>query len=493
MSITPDCREIEALAASYPIIPVCREIIADIVTPITLLRRIAALSTHYYLLESIEGGENWGRYSFLGFDPVMQVTCKDQTVTVHHYDKQAYSQADQVIRTNKPYDVVRDILKDYRSPKLPGLPPFTGGFVGYFAYSMIGYAEPVLSIKKGNCNDFDLMLFDTVIAYDHLKQKIDIVVNMKTDRVMENYGKACTKLESIARMIGENTPLKKSTVTDQPDFHCNVTKEEFCRMVERAKEYIVDGDIFQAVLSRQFTSEYNGSLLNAYRVLRTTNPSPYMVYLHMGDMEIMSTSPETLVRLKNGRLTTFPVAGSRPRGSSDEEDRKLEEELLADEKELAEHNMLVDLGRNDLGKIAKFSTVEVTGYKMIHRYSRIMHICSQVEADIKSDCDACSAIEAVLPAGTLSGAPKIRACEIIEELESEPRGIYGGALGYIDFAGNMDTCIAIRMAVKNQGRVYVQAGGGIVADSVPELEYEESANKAKAVIHAIETAGEVND
>lgn len=489
MSITPDCREIEALAASYPIIPVCREIFADIVTPITLLRKIAALSSHYYLLESIEGGENWGRYSFLGFDPVMQVTCKDQTVTVHHYDKQA----DHVIKTKNPYDVVRDILKDYRSPKLPGLPPFTGGFVGYFAYSMIGYAEPVLSIKKGNCNDFDLMLFDTVIAYDHLKQKIDIVVNMKTDRVMENYGKACTKLESLARMIGENTPLKKSTVTDQPEFHCNVTKEEFCRMVERAKEYIVDGDIFQAVLSRQFTSEYNGSLLNAYRVLRTTNPSPYMVYLHMGDMEIMSTSPETLVRLKDGRLTTFPVAGSRPRGSSDEEDRRLEEELLADEKELAEHNMLVDLGRNDLGKIAKFSTVEVTGYKMIHRYSRIMHICSQVEADIKSDCDACSAIEAVLPAGTLSGAPKIRACEIIEKLETEPRGIYGGALGYVDFTGNMDTCIAIRMAVKNQGRVYVQAGGGIVADSVPEREYEESANKAKAVIHAIERAGEVND
>ncbi|WP_077612158.1 anthranilate synthase component I family protein [Clostridium sp. Marseille-P2415] len=493
MNIIPDCREIEALAASYPIIPVCREIYADIVTPITLLRKIAALSSRYYLLESIEGGENWGRYSFLGYDPVMQVTCRDKTVTVHHYGTQAPARADQVIQTEKPYDVLRDILKDYRSPRLAGLPPFTGGFVGYFAYSMIGYAEPVLSIKKGNCNDFDLMLFDTVIAYDHLKQKISIVVNMKTDRVMENYGDACTRLESIARMIGENTPLKKSAVTGRPDFRCNVTKEEFCRMVERAKEYIVDGDIFQAVLSRQFTSSYSDSLLNAYRVLRTTNPSPYMVYLHMDGMEIMSTSPETLVRLKNGRLTTFPVAGSRPRGSSEEEDQMLEKELLADEKELAEHNMLVDLGRNDLGKIARFSTVEVTGYKMIHRYSRIMHICSQVEADITPERDAFHAIEAVLPAGTLSGAPKIRACEIIEELETEPRGIYGGALGYIDFTGNMDTCIAIRMAVKSQGKVYVQAGGGIVADSVPEREYEESANKARAVIHAIETAGEVND
>lgn len=490
MNITPDCKEIEALAASYPVIPVCREIFADIVTPITLLRKIAAKSSRYYLLESIEGGEKWGRYSFLGYDPVLKVTLKDHMVRVHHYSQPV---DDKVIRTRKPYDVLRDILKDYRSPKLPGLPPFTGGFVGYFAYSMVGYAEPVLTIKKGACNDFDLMLFDTVIAYDHLKQKISLVVNMKTDRVMENYGKACTKLESIAAMIGENIPLKKSAVTSRPAFRCNVTKEEYCSMVERAKDYIVDGDIFQAVLSRQFTSDYQDSLLNAYRVLRTTNPSPYMVYLHMDDTEIISTSPETLVRLKNGRLTTFPVAGSRPRGKDEEEDKRLSKELLADEKELAEHNMLVDLGRNDLGKIAEFSTVEVTGYQMIHRYSRIMHICSQVEADITPGRDAFHAIEAVLPAGTLSGAPKIRACEIIEELETEPRGIYGGALGYIDFAGNMDTCIAIRMAVKSQGNVYVQAGGGIVADSIPEREYEESENKAKAVIRAIETAGEVND
>ena len=490
MNITPDCKEIEALAASYPVIPVCREIFADIVTPITLLRKIAAKCSRYYLLESIEGGEKWGRYSFLGYDPVLKVTLKDHVVRIHHY---SLPEKDQAILTSEPYDVLRNILKDYRSPKFPGLPPFTGGFVGYFAYSMVGYAEPVLSIKKGTCNDFDLMLFDTVIAYDHLKQKISLVVNMKTDRVMENYGKACTKLESIAAMIGENIPLKKSSVTSQPNFSCNVTKEKYCSMVERAKDYIVDGDIFQAVLSRQFTSDYQDSLLNAYRVLRTTNPSPYMVYLHMDDTEIISTSPETLVRLKNGRLTTFPVAGSRPRGKDEEEDKRLSKELLADEKELAEHNMLVDLGRNDLGKIAAFSTVEVTGYQMIHRYSRIMHICSQVEADITPDRDAFHAIEAVLPAGTLSGAPKIRACEIIEELETEPRGIYGGALGYIDFAGNMDTCIAIRMAVKSQGKVYVQAGGGIVADSVPEREYEESENKAKAVIRAIETAREVND
>lgn len=493
MNITPDCGEIEALAASYPVIPVCREIFADIVTPITLLRKIAASSSRYYLLESIEGGETWGRYSFLGYDPVLRVTCREGSVKVHRYASASPDKEDEVISTSQPLNVLRDILKDYRSPKLPGLPPFTGGFVGYFAYRMMGYAEPVLSIKPGDCNDFDLLLFDTVIAYDHLKQKISIVVNMKTDRVMENYGKACARLEAIAGMIGKHTPLKESTVTDQPKFTCNVTKEEFCRMVEKAKEFITNGDIFQAVLSRQFVSDYKGSLLNAYRVLRTTNPSPYMVYLHMEDMEVISASPETLVRLKDGRLTTFPVAGSRPRGATDAEDKRLEIELLSDEKELAEHNMLVDLGRNDLGKIARYSSVEVTRYQMIHRYSRIMHICSQVEAQIRPEFDALSAIEAVLPAGTLSGAPKIRACQIIEALEKEPRGIYGGALGYIDFTGNMDTCIAIRMAVKSRDKVYVQAGGGIVADSVPEQEYEESGNKAKAVIHAIETAGEVND
>ncbi|MGN0405442.1 MAG: anthranilate synthase component I [Bariatricus sp.] len=481
----PDCNEILKFASDYDIIPICREIYADVVTPITLLRKIAAMSKRYYLLESIEGGEKWGRYSFLGYDPLMRVYCSDGKVVIEQ-DKE-----ENVIETDKPLEVVRKIMKDYRSPKIAGMPPFTGGFVGYFSYAMIGYAEPVLNIKKGKFHDFDLMLFDKVIAYDHLKQKISIIVNMRTDKVMENYGKATARIQSIANMIQSkeipDIPVSESRI----EFTCNVSKEEYCRLVERTKEYIVDGDIFQAVISRQFTSPYEGSLINPYRVLRTTNPSPYMVYMHIDGEEIMSTSPETLVRLQNGRVTTFPVAGSRPRGKTEEEDKELEKDLLADEKELSEHNMLVDLGRNDLGRIAKFNSVEVTEYMMIHRYSKIMHICSQVEADIKDGCDGLTAIESVLPAGTLSGAPKIRACEIIEEMESEERGIYGGALGYLDFTGNMDTCIAIRMAVKKDGKVYVQAGGGIVADSVPEKEYEESANKAAAVMNAIKCAGEV--
>ncbi len=483
----PECDEILELAKSYDIVPVCKEIYADVITPITLLRKIAGLSKRYYLLESIEGGEKWGRYSFLGFDPIMRVYCENDTVTIEQDGKE------QKISTKKPLEVLREIMKDYKAPRLNNLPPFAGGLVGYFAYAMMGYAEPVLKIKKGTFHDYDLMMFDKVIAYDHLKQKICIIVNMKTDKVMENYGKATADIQSIIHMIRQ-AEVKEIPISDSKiDFTCNVSKEEYCKIIEKTKEYIVDGDIFQAVIARQFSSPYEGSLINPYRVLRTTNPSPYMVFMKIDDDELMSSSPETLVRLQNGRLTTFPVAGSRPRGKTEEEDQALVEDLLGDEKELSEHNMLVDLGRNDLGRISKFDSVEVTEYMMIHKYSKIMHICSQVESNIREDLDGLDAIESVLPAGTLSGAPKIRACQIIEEMESEERGVYGGALGYLDFTGNLDTCIAIRMAVKKNGRVYVEAGGGIVADSIPENEYQESANKAAAVMNAIKNAKEVLD
>ena len=487
MLIRPDLESIQDLAGDYSIIPVCREIYADVTTPIALLRKFSGISKRYFLLESIEGGEKWGRYSFLGFDPVMRVSCKENRVVVES------DGGFREIETNHPYDVLRGIQQGYRSPRIPDMPPFTGGFVGYWAYAMIAYAEPSLSIKRGDCNDFDLMLFDRVVAYDHLQQKICIVVNVRTDNLMENYARAVAELEAMAALICAEHELFRHKSERNLNFTCNVSQTEYCAMVERAKTYIYEGDIFQAVISRQFSAPYHSSLLNAYRVLRTTNPSPYMVYLHMDGDEIMSTSPETLVRLQNGRLTTFPVAGSRPRGKSETEDKDLENELLADEKELAEHNMLVDLGRNDLGKISQFSSVEVTDYLAVHRYSTIMHICSQVESNILPGYDAFKAIEAVLPAGTLSGAPKIRACQIIEELESEPRGIYGGALGYVDFGGNMDTCIAIRMAVKKGHQVFVQAGGGIVADSIPEKEYEESGYKALAVINAIKQAAEVDE
>lgn len=483
--IKPSCDEIMELAKSYNTIPVCKEILADVITPITLLRRIAASKKRFFLLESIEGGEKWGRYSFIGYDPIMRVSCKNAVVTIDRNGKMKN------IETKKPLEVLRSILKDYKSPSLKELPPFTGGLVGYFAYSMIGYAEPKLKIKSGDFNDYDVMLFDKVIAYDHLKQKICVIVNMSTDKILENYGKATAEIEKIINLINDSSPLPELKGRMKSDFECNVSEKEYCNIVEKTKEYIRDGDIFQAVISRKFTCKYDGSLINAYRVLRTINPSPYMVYMNIDDDEIISTSPETLVRLQNGRLYTFPVAGSRPRGKTDEEDIAFEKSLLSDEKELSEHNMLVDLGRNDLGRISKYDSVEVTKYMVIHRYSKIMHICSQVESNIRDDCDAMDAIESVLPAGTLSGAPKIRACEIIEEQEALPRDIYGGALGYMDFTGNLDTCIAIRMAYKKGENVYVQAGGGIVADSVPKNEYEESANKAAAVMNAVRNADEL--
>lgn len=524
--LKPDSETIMKLAGKYSIIPICRELFGDSTTPIAILRKLAQKSSRYYLLESVEGGEKWGRYSFLGCDPVMRVICRgtgneaENNVEIESRlgnNGKAEDDAERnastggrernsadsppseviieedgkkhIVYTTHPLEVLRDILKDYKAPSLPELPPFTGGFVGYFAYSMIGYAEPVLDIKKGTFPDYDVMMFDKVIAYDHLKQKLLLIVNMKTDKVLENYGKATAEIEKLASLMQQEIP-ESPAEKEEILFTCTTKKQDYCEQVERTKEYIRSGDIFQAVISRQFQSPMKQSLLNAYRVLRTTNPSPYMVYLHSEDLELMSTSPETLVRLNKGRLVTFPVAGSRPRGKTEEEDAALAEDLLKDEKELSEHNMLVDLGRNDLGRISQYGSIEVTEYQMIHKYSRIMHICSQVEGDIQEEEDALDAIEAVLPAGTLSGAPKIRACQIIEELEQEERGIYGGALGYIDFTGNMDTCIAIRMAVRKDDTVYVQAGGGIVVDSVPEKEYEESGNKAAAVIQAVIRAGE---
>ena len=390
-------------------------------------------------------------------------------------------------------ETLREVLRDYRSPKLEGMPPFTGGLVGYFSYRMVGYAEPVLKLRESQFNDYHLMLFDRVIAYDHLTQKILVVVNVPIGDLEAGYDRALKEIQKLIALIRDTAPLPVFNADEHPQFSCNVTKEEFCRRVEKTKGYITEGDIFQAVISRRFEADYQGSLLNTYRVLRTTNPSPYMFYIRTGDVEIAGTSPETLIKLQHGKLSTYPVAGTRPRGADDQEDAELERDLLSDEKELAEHNMLVDLARNDLGKISRFGSVKVKEYMQIHRYSQVMHIASIVEGDIRPDKDAADAIVTALPAGTLSGAPKIRACQIIDEVEGEPRGIYGGAIGYIDFSGNMDVCIAIRMAVKKDGKVTVQAGGGIVADSVPENEYQESANKARAAMNAVIRASEVNE
>ena len=397
------------------------------------------------------------------------------------------------VKTDDPSEVLRQILADYKSPKMEYLPSFTGGLVGYFSYDYLGYSEPTVKREvedTENFKDVDLMLFDKVIAFDNLKQKIILIVNMPLADPEVGYNKAVMELKQMRNLLrnGEkkDEPAGRLLGEVQPLFD----KERYCDMVESAKAYIREGDIFQIVLSNRLAAPFEGSLLNTYRVLRTLNPSPYMFYFSGTDVEVAGASPETLVKLEDGVLHTFPLAGTRPRGKTEAEDQALEAELLADEKELAEHNMLVDLGRNDLGRLSRFGTVEVESLHSIERFSHVMHIGSTVRGMIRDDKDTLDAVEAVLPAGTLSGAPKIRACQLIGELENNKRGIYGGAIGYIDFTGNMDTCIAIRIAYKKNGKVFVRSGAGIVADSVPEKEYEECINKAKAVVNALKLAEE---
>ena len=400
------------------------------------------------------------------------------------------------LETDDPGQEIRRILSEYRSPKVAELPPFTGGFVGYFSYDYLKYSEPSLRFDgddSAGFNDLDLMLFEKVIAFDQLRQKIVIMVTIKTDHLAVNYNRAVRELDYLVGLIHSDVPASGQLPRLLSDFKPHFDREAYCEIVKKTKGYIREGDIFQAVPSNRLTAEMEGSLFNTYRVLRTINPSPYMYYIACDDLEIAGASPETLVKLQDGELSTFPIAGTSPRGRTSEEDAELEERLLKDPKELAEHNMLVDLGRNDLGRVSRYGSVKVQEYLKVQKYSHVMHITSVVTGQLRENMDQLDAVAAVLPAGTLSGAPKIRACEIINELEGIRRGIYGGAIGYIDFTGNMDVCIAIRTAVKKDGRVYVQSGGGVVADSDPEKEYQESINKAMAVVEAVKQSVEVMD
>ncbi len=479
--------EAEKISKGYQVVPVSKEILSDIKTPIEVLRILKGVSHHCYMLESVESQEKYGQYTFLGFHPKMEITCMNGVMTVR-------KEKETVTEVEHPAEVIRQILEEYKSPKIEGMPTFTGGLVGYFSYDYLKYSEPKLDLNAEDTEGFkdvDLMLFDKVIAFDHFHQKIHVIANAKTDHLKEEYDRCVREIYEIIDLIrtGEPARIEPGRVTSE--FRALFSEKEYCEMVERAKKYIYEGDIFQVVLSNRLEADYEGSLFNAYRLLRTINPSPYMFYFSSDDMEVAGASPETLVKLEDGTLHTFPLAGTRPRGKTKEEDLALEKELLSDEKERAEHNMLVDLGRNDLGKISKFGTVEVEEYMKVLRYSHVMHIGSTVRGEIADKYTGLDAVDAVLPAGTLSGAPKIRAMEIINELENNKRGIYGGAIGYIDFAGNLDTCIAIRTAYKKNGKVFVRSGAGIVADSIPENEYRECINKAKAVMNAVEQGIEV--
>ena len=487
--IFPSLDRVKAIAPGYDIVPVYMEILSDVRTPISVLKALKQVSSHTYLLESADNSNHWGRYSFLGYDPKIELFCKNHTMTIKDGTTRTFECSD-------PAAEIRNILSQYKSPRLEELPTFTGGFVGYFACEYIRYTEPTLDFPTPDddpamVNDVDLMLFDKVIAFDHYKNKIYLIANISTNDLERNYNKAELELKALADLVvnGKEADVPKGVL--KTEFTSEFTKDEFEAVVKKTQHYIKEGDIFQCVVSNRREAEFDGSLLNAYRVLRTLNPSPYMFYLSGGNVELTGASPETLVKLTDGKMYTFPIAGTMRRGKTEAEDLAIEEKLINDEKELAEHNMLVDLGRNDLGKIAKFGSVQVEALHMLQRFSHVIHITSTVSGDIQDGKDALDAIGATLPAGTLSGAPKIRAIEILHELEKSPRGVYGGAVGYIDFSGNMDVCIGIRMAMNKGGKVYVRAGAGIVRDSVPASEYNETLIKGQSMISAITDAQEV--
>ena len=457
------------------------EFLSDFTTPVNVLNVLKNVSNHVFLLESVEDRKNWGRFTFLGFDPKLEINCTDGVLTI----------GGETIETEEPDEEIRKVLEKYRSPRIPGLPTFTGGLVGYFSYDYLKYHEKSLRLDAKDTEhfrDIDLMLFDRVIVFDNLKQHIILLVNVDLSGGQSAYDEGVAELRRLEDLLRHGKPKKDAPGHLTSEITPYFTKEQYCAMVEQAKHHIHEGDIFQIVLSNRLEASYEGTLLNAYRVLRTLNPSPYMFYFSSSDLEVAGASPETLVKLEDGVLHTFPLAGTRPRGKTGEEDRRIEAELLSDEKELAEHNMLVDLGRNDIGRISKFGTVKVEKYHEIERYSHVMHIGSTVRGELRDDLDALDAVGSILPAGTLSGAPKIRACQLINDLEDNKRGIYGGGIGYIDFTGNLDLCIAIRIAYKKNGHVFIRSGAGIVADSVPKKEYQECLNKAAAVVTALHEA-----
>jgi anthranilate synthase component 1 len=491
---TPEIQEVIRLARTYNLIPVVRHLLADTETPIRVFHHLYQ-ERRAFLLESVEGGVKWARYSFIGSDPFLMIRAKNGITEIE-------TKSEKSSTTDKPIDVLKAHLRSYTSPQLEDLPRFTGGAVGFFGYDLLQYYEklPAHRVDDLQMNDMQFMFCDQVIAFDHFKQQIKVIANVHvlpfaTDEdIVQAYHETCAKIDATIEKI--KRPLNMDTMLHNPIaadvdlgvVNSNITKEAYISNVEKAKEYIRAGDIFQVVLSQRFEIETEVSPLHVYRVLRTLNPSPYMYVLKMDDEVIVGTSPELLVRVEEEKVETRPIAGTRPRGDTEEEDLQLEQELLADEKERAEHLMLVDLGRNDIGRVSEFGTVKCDTFMEIERYSHVMHIVSNVTGKIAKDKDFFDAFLSCLPAGTVSGAPKLRAMSIIAELEQESRGAYAGAIGYLGFSGNLDTCITIRTIIFKHGKAFVQAGAGIVWDSIPEKEYEETVNKAKGMLKSIRMA-----
>jgi anthranilate synthase component I len=481
--------EFKELAGRGTFVPVCKEVVADLLTPVSAFLKIAEHADYAFLLESVEGGEHVGRYSFLGKDPFLILRARGGKTTI--------DRGGQASESDEPFiAALRRLMADFRSPFVPDLPRFTGGAVGYLGYGAASWFEPVLGDLGASVDGADeagFMLFDTVLAFDHVQHRILIIANARItadDDLESLYQFACAKIQFVERELERNLSHLRKEASGRPALESNYTRERFEEQVRTAKEYIAAGDIYQVVLSQRFQAEVSADPFTVYRALRHVNPSPYMYFIRMGGVSVVGSSPEMLVRVEGSRVETHPIAGTRRRGRNEDEDMRLAEELKRNEKERAEHVMLVDLGRNDVGRVCEYGTVRVPQFMGLERFSHVMHLTSIVEGKLADDRDRLDALVSCFPAGTVSGAPKVRAMQIIKELEPSGRGLYAGAVGYLDFAGNLDFCIAIRTIIMSKGRAFIQAGAGIVIDSNPAAEYEETRDKAKALVKALELAQE---
>jgi anthranilate synthase component 1 len=487
--LRPDYKEFSRLAGESTLVPVVKSVAADLLTPVSAFLAIASNEPNAFLLESVERGEQIGRYTFLGARPYMQVRAEGGNIEVQR-GKQKEK------REGSAIQVVKELLRQHRPAIVPGLPPFTAGAVGYFAYDAVRQLENIGEHAKDDLSlpDCVLMFFDRLLAFDHLRHQIHIIANADVSRESPRraYDRAAADIAVLEKKLAaglrpahwHKTPKKAGKLK----VHAGTTRKRFIDSVERAKEYIAAGDIFQVVLSQRLDFVPGVAPFDVYRALRAVNPSPYLYFLRMGDTHVLGSSPEMLVRVTGQKLEYRPIAGTHPRGRDEADDQRLEQQMLHDEKERAEHVMLVDLGRNDLGRVSEYGSVKVKDLMYVERYSHVMHIVSALEGKLRGDLDALDAFAACFPAGTLSGAPKVRAMQIIEELEPTRRGVYGGAVLYADFDGNLDSCIAIRTMLMQGKKAYLQAGAGIVADSDPAREFEESMNKAQAVLRAVDAA-----
>ena len=512
--VLPTRKEFLALAKEHTLVPVCRTLTADLETPVSAFLRAAWPEQECFLLESVEGGEQVGRYTFIGIQPFKRIVARGRSISITEGKRTTRVEGD-------IFDVLQDALSGHKPARLKGLPPFTAGAVGFFSYDAVRQVErlPELAADELGVPDACLLFFDEVLAFDHVRKEIWLVVtaNVTKGKAGESYEKAMARLAKLEKRLARSLPKLPATKSKgKLKVKHRTVKKQYLAAVGRIKEYIAAGDVFQTVLSQRFDVWPEADSFQVYRALRTVNPSPYMYFLRFAPegvldgtsdrprqtsrktkgpslqvLELAGSSPELLVRVHQGKVEYRPIAGTRPRGVTEQEDQALADEMLNDEKERAEHVMLVDLGRNDVGRVSEFGSVKVDKLMFVERYSHVMHIVSTIEGRLKAGLTAVDALRACFPAGTLSGAPKVRAMEIIEELEPARRGTYGGAVLYADFSGNLDSCIAIRSMLAIGGKGYVQAGAGIVADSVPELEYQESINKAQAVIRAIQRAHEL--